>query len=202
MKSTKEETMLQIGDTLISLDIIEKKFICDIPKCLGNCCLHGDSGAPLEKTEARSIKNEYEKIKPFISPEGQKAVEKQGTSIIDSDDDLVTPLINGNECAYTVFINGIASCGIELAHKNGQSSLQKPISCFLYPIRLKKYPTFTAVNYDQWDICKPAIKLGEKNNMAVYQFLKNPLIQKFGKEWYYELELAAESLKTQKPEQE
>ncbi|MEA3443256.1 MAG: DUF3109 family protein [Bacteroidota bacterium] len=186
--------MLQIADTLISLDIIEKKFVCDIPKCFGNCCIYGDSGAPLEKTEAKLIKKQYEKIKPYLTPEGIKAIEISGTSVIDSDGDLVTPLIEKKECAYIVFNNGIATCGIELAYENGDSSLQKPISCHLYPIRLKKYPTFTAVNYDSWDICKPALLLGQKENLPLYKYLKAPLIRKFGKAWYKELEMAAESL--------
>lgn len=186
--------MLQIGDTLISLDIIDKKFICDVPKCLGKCCEHGDSGAPLEDEEAAIIKAEYISIKPYLSEKGIKSIEEIGTSTIDSDGDLVTTLIDNKECSFTVYEKGIATCGIERAWENGDCSLQKPISCHLYPIRLKKYPTFTAVNYDEWDVCKPALLLGRKENLPLYKFLKTPLIRKFGDDWYAELELAAESL--------
>ena len=189
--------MLQIGDTLISLDVIEKEFVCDIPKCLGKCCEHGDSGAPLEKKEARLLKKEYPKIEPYLSEAGIRSIDKIGTSTIDKDGDLGTPLINNRECAYTVYKDGIATCGIENAWKEGKTTFQKPISCYLYPVRLKQYPTFLAVNYDHWDICKPALELGKKEGVPVYRFLKIPLIQRFGQDWYDELEMAAEALKEQ-----
>lgn len=186
--------MLQIGDTLISLDIIDKKFICNVPKCLGKCCEHGDSGAPLEESEALIIKKEYPSIKPHLSEAGIKNIEEIGTFTIDIEGDLVTTLINKKECSFTVYEKGIATCGIERAWENGDCSLQKPISCHLYPIRLKKYPTFIAVNYDQWDVCQPALMLGQKENLPLYKFLKTPLIRRFGEEWYGELALAAHNL--------
>lgn len=194
MKETSQEIMLQIGDTLISLDVIEKKFICDIVKCHGACCVEGDSGAPLEESEIQIIENSLEKIVPFLSPQGQESIRKQGVWFTDKEGDRVTVLNHGKECAFTVFENGIAVCGIEKAYEAGEITFQKPISCHLYPIRLKKYPSFTAVNYDTWDLCKAAVLLGNKEKKAVYQFLKPALTRKFGTDWYEELELAAEQL--------
>lgn len=186
--------MLQIGDTLISLDVIEKKFCCWVLKCKGVCCVEGDSGAPLTDEETGVIEEEYEYIKPFMKPGGIRAIEDQGTWVIDSENDKVTPLIDKKECAYVNFENGIAKCSIEAAYFEGKTRFRKPISCHLYPIRIKQYPSFTAVNYDTWDICKPAIAYGKKNSIYVYQFLKEPLIRRFGEDWYKELQIAADTL--------
>ncbi len=186
--------MLQIGETLISLDVIEKKFCCHVAKCKGECCVQGDSGAPLTDEETAILEEEYPNFKDYIRPEGRAAVDEQGTWIIDVENDNVTPLIGDKECAYVVFEEGIAQCGIEKAFLEGKTTFRKPVSCFLYPIRLKKYPTFTAVNYDVWDICKPALAYGKKQGLYVYQFLKDPLIQRFGEDWYKELEIAAQAL--------
>jgi hypothetical protein len=187
--------MLQIGDTIISLDLFDVKFICDIPVCKGSCCVHGDSGAPLEDDEVQILKKIYPIVKPYLQAEGIKAIEEQGTSLIDSDGDEVTPLINNKECAFTIFDKGIALCGIEKAYVDGLIDFQKPLSCHLYPVRIKKYPTFDAVNYDEWELCKPACALGKKEGLQVYKFLKDPLIRKYGKDWYEELEIAADALK-------
>ena len=186
--------MLQIGETLISLDIIEKKFCCHVVKCKGECCVQGDSGAPLTLEETTIVEEEYSNFKEYIRSEGRAAVDEQGTWVIDVENDNVTPLIGDKECAYVIFEDGIAQCGIEKAYLEGKTTFRKPISCYLYPIRLKKYPTFIAVNYDTWDICKPALSYGKKQGLYVYQFLKDPLIQQFGEDWYQELEIAAESL--------
>jgi hypothetical protein len=186
--------MLQIDDTLISLDIIEKKFACDILHCKGACCIEGDSGAPLEPEEAEKIKNDIEKIKPYLQKEGSKTIDKEGVYVIDSDGDMVTPLIDGAECAFTIFNNGIAQCGIEIAWQNGHSSLRKPISCWLYPVRINKYKSYSAVNYHKWDICKNALIKGTNENVPLYVFLKEPLIQRFDNEWYEQLKIAAEHL--------
>ncbi|WP_372755779.1 DUF3109 family protein [Labilibaculum sp.] len=186
--------MLQIGKAIVSLDVIEKKFICDISKCCGACCIEGDSGAPLEEDEKKIIEDIYPDIKDYLTEKGIAEIEKQGTSMIDSDDDLVTPIINGKECVYTIFENGVAMCGIEKAFLDGKISFRKPISCQLYPIRIEKYAEFDAVNYNKWEICKPARELGFKNGTPVYVFLKEPLIRKYGKEWYEELQYAAEHI--------
>jgi len=185
--------MLQIEDTLISDDLIEKKFVCNLNGCKGICCVEGDSGAPLEEEERNFLDTEFEEIKSFLRLEGIEAVEKNGKYYIDSEHDYVTTLVKGKECAYAVFEkNGTASCGIEKAYLAGKSSFRKPLSCWLYPVRTKKIQNITAVNYDIWDICKPALIQGEKLGVPVFKFLKEPLIKKFGKEWYEQLEYYAE----------
>lgn len=187
--------MLQIDNTIISRDIFEKKFKCDLTKCKGNCCVYGDSGAPLEKEEIKILEEIYPKVKPFLRPEGIRAIEEIGTSMVDSDGDDVTPLINKNECAYTVIESGIYFCGIEKAYLKKKIKFQKPISCHIFPIRTKDYQDFTAVNYEKWDICKDAVKLGNEENVEVVDFLKRPLIRKFGKIWYKDLKIASKELK-------
>ena len=187
--------MLQIDNTIISLDVLEKEFICDISICKGDCCVQGDSGAPLEDDEILYLEENYEKIKPYLTEKGKKAIKKHGVWFTDAEGEKVTTLINNKECAFIVFDNGIAKCGIELAHKNGDIDFLKPISCHLYPIRVKEYSDFKAVNYNTWDICTSAVRFGKFKGVKVYQFLKEPLIRKFGEQWYKELEIAAEYLK-------
>lgn len=188
--------MLQIGETLISLDILEKKFICNLEKCKGACCVEGESGAPLLQDEVLEIESVLDEIWDDLSPKAKALIDKQGVAYVDSEGDLVTSIINGKECVFTYFeADGTCKCAIEKAFNEGKSEFRKPSSCFLYPIRLKQYEHFMAVNYDTWDICKPALVLGEKIGTPLYQFLKVPLTEKFGKDWYDELCLAAEALK-------
>lgn len=181
--------MIQIGKFLISEDIIKEEFVCDLDKCKGECCVQGDAGAPLLKDELDILENIFDKVKPFISIEGIKAIEKDGKWTKDEFNELVTPLINNKECAYTVFdAKGIAKCGIEDAYNAGEISWRKPSSCHLYPIRITEYTSFTAVNYNKWSICNDACVLGKKLKTPVYKFLKEPLIHRFGKNWYSKLE--------------
>jgi len=189
--------MIEIGKTLISENIIEEKFVCNIAKCKGECCVQGDAGAPLEESELQILDSIFEKVKPYITAKGIKSVEEHGTWTKDEFDELVTPLIDGKECAYTVFDeNGVAKCGIEDAYNDGVITWRKPTSCHLYPIRVTEYCEFSAVNYHEWDICSSACVLGEELKVPVYKFLKEPLITKFGKNWYTELEkVAGEYLK-------
>jgi hypothetical protein len=186
--------MLQIGNTIISLDIIECKFLCDLSKCKGACCIHGDSGAPLEEEEVAVLNEIYPLIKHLLSGASINTIEKFGTSVIDCDGDIVTPLNDGKECAFTVFENGIAKCAIELAYQQKIISFLKPISCHLYPIRITKYNGYDALNYHQWEICQPAIESGMKNNVSIHEFLQGPLTRKYGKDWVNELKIAAEIL--------
>ena len=184
--------MLQIDNTIISDDVIEKKFACDLKTCKGICCVEGDSGAPLELDERKLLDKEYPIIKNFLRPEGIKALEENGLYYIDDDHDYVTTLIEGKECAFTVFDDeGIAACGIEKAYEAGEIEFRKPLSCWLYPVRTKELSDLEAVNYDVWDICKSAVLFGEKHNILAYKFLKEPLIKKFGKDWYEQLEYFA-----------
>lgn len=185
--------MIEIGKTLISESIIEEKFVCNIAKCKGECCVQGDAGAPLEESELEILDDIFEKVKPYITKKGIESVEKHGTWTKDEFDELVTPLIDGKECAYTVFDkDGVAKCGIEDAYNDGAISWRKPASCHLYPIRVTEYSEFSAVNYHEWDICSSACVLGEELKVPVYKFLKEPLITKFGKNWYTELEKVAD----------
>lgn len=187
--------MLQIDDTIISLDIIEEKFLCDISECLGECCVDGDAGAPLEESEVEILQNILPEIWNDLSEKSKSVIEKQGVSYIDDDDEPVTSIVDGGECVFTYFDeNGICKCAIEKAYKDGKIDFYKPISCHLYPIRLARYKDFTAVNYHQWSVCSAARTLGKENGVSVYQFLKEPLIRKFGEEWYEQLEIAAKQL--------
>lgn len=179
--------MVQIDDKIVSIEVFSKKFICDLPKCLGSCCVYGDAGAPMEDDEVELLKKEMPNIIPYMRQEGIEAIEKQGIPVIDDDGDKVTALINDGECAYVVFENGISFCAIEKAWQDKKTSFRKPISCHLYPIRIKKFSNFEALNYDKWDICKPARELGHKEGVPVYKFLKEPLIRKYGQAFYDEM---------------
>ena len=180
--------MIEIGDTIVSRDLLNKAFVCDLEACKGACCVQGDSGAPLEEDERAVLDKEYDAIKPYLLDEGRKAIDRQGSSVIDSDGDLGTPLVEEGACAYAIFENGKALCGIEKAWKAGSTAFRKPVSCHLYPVRVSSYSSFKAVNYHRWKICDPACQLGAQLEVPVYVFLKDALIRRFGLEWYHELE--------------
>lgn len=186
--------MIQIEDKLVSEDIFTEEFVCSLTKCKGACCVEGDVGAPLDKEETYILNDIFEKVKPYLREEGIKAIEEQGTWTVDPlDGDFVTPMVNGAECAYVIFDEkGITKCGIEKAYENGAVEWQKPISCHLYPIRINKYATFTAINYHEWPICSDACTLGKELKVPVYRFLKTPLIRKYGENFYWVLSEAAE----------
>ncbi len=187
--------MIAIGKALVSEDVIEKQFVCDLNACKGACCVKGDYGAPLEKEELPIMDEIYEKVKPYLREEGIKAIEKQGKYLLYEKKEWVTPLVKGKECAYTVFEKGIAKCGIEKAYYEGKIEWKKPISCHLYPIRITKQKNgMEAVNYDKWNICNPACKLGDSLKVPVFKFLKDSLIRQYGEDWYKQLEIAADLL--------
>ena len=191
--------MFQIDDTLISEEIISEEFVCNISKCKGQCCVSGSAGAPLEKEETKILEKLYSKISPFLSKKGRKAIKEQGNYVRGFDGDLETPLIENKECAYTVFDkSGVAQCGIEKAYNQGAIKWNKPISCHLYPIRVNKYPTFTAVNYHEWSVCDSACSLGAELKVPVYKFVKNALVRKFGKKWFKKLSLFAKEWRNKK----
>ncbi|OUR94746.1 hypothetical protein A9Q87_03690 [Flavobacteriales bacterium 34_180_T64] len=186
--------MFQLGKTIVSEDIIEKDFVCNLSACKGACCVDGDAGAPLEKNEALILDKIYPKVKPFLRKEGIAVIEKEGTFITTKDGELETPLINGADCAYVNFDDkGVALCAIEEAHNQGEIDWKKPVSCHLYPIRVKDYSEFSAVNYHKWQICDDACTLGKELQVPVYKFVKQALIRKFGEDWYMELETIASS---------
>ena len=181
--------MLIIGEALVSEDILEKKFVCHLDKCKGQCCVSGDRGAPLVEDEIIIIQNNIEAIKPFMDKEGLVLLSKNGFHEIDPDDgELITTCRDGGACVFVVFENGITQCAIEKANKAGKTDFKKPMSCHLYPIRASKYGDYTVLNYDKWDVCNPACSLGEELNIPVYKFLKEPLTRKMGPEWYQDLE--------------
>jgi hypothetical protein len=180
--------LVEIHDKIVSTQIFERKFVCDLNACKGACCVHGDAGAPLTIDEADILEEDLEKIKPYMRQEGIEAVDATGVFYVDQENDTATTLVNGAECAFVYFDEkGITKCAIEAAHKDGKTEFKKPISCHLYPIRLKQFNDFTAVNYDHWNICEPACKCGEELNVPVFRFLKEPLIRAFGEEFYQEL---------------
>lgn len=189
--------MFQIGKTIVSDDVLEKEFVCNLTACKGQCCIDGDAGAPLDKEETAILEEIYPVIKPYLRPEGIASIEENGAWVVGEDGDYEAPLINNKECAYVIFDGATALCGIEQAYNEGLVKWKKPISCHLYPIRIKEYSQFSAVNYNRWHICDDACVLGKELEVPVYRFLKEPLIRKYGESWYAELELVAEEWRRQ-----
>lgn len=188
--------MFQLGKTIVSEEIIEKEFICNLSACKGVCCIKGDAGAPLEDKELQILKDIFPKVKPFLRKEGLKAIEKQGVYTTNDDNEYEMPLINGEDCAYVFFDkNKVAMCAIEEAYNEGEISFKKPISCHLYPIRIREYNEFSAVNYHKWGICDDACTLGKELKVPVYKFVKQALLRKYGEAWYSELEEVAKKNK-------
>lgn len=183
--------MFQLGKTIVSEDILEKEFVCNLSACKGACCVDGDAGAPLAEEETKILETIYPAVKPFLRKEGIAAIEAQGTWRIGTDGDRETPLIEEKDCAYVIYDGKTALCGIEQAYNQGVVDWKKPVSCHLYPIRVKDFTEFAAVNYDQWDICDDACTLGKELEVPVYKFVKEALIRRFGEDWYAELEKVA-----------
>ncbi len=180
--------MIQVDDVILSEDLFDQHFVCDLTSCKGACCIEGDAGAPLIMEEIDKIEADIEQILPFLTEEGKATIEQQGVFEVDTDGEYVTPLNNGKECAFTTFDKkGIAKCGIEDAYRAGKTTFRKPSSCHLYPIRVAKLNEYDALNYHKWHICQPACDCGAKLKVKVYQFLKEPLINKYGEEWYQQL---------------
>lgn len=193
--------MIQHGNVLLSEELFGNEFTCNLDACKGACCEQGDSGAPLTPEEAKLIAKHYKAIEPYMSERGKQAVKEQGhTSVVDMDGELVTPLVQEfAECAFAKKDeHGVWKCGIENAYHDGKIPFNKPISCHLYPIRVKKTRTYDALNYDRWDICDPACVLGAKLGMPTFRFVKHALVRAYGEEWYDELELIYEAWKEQK----
>jgi hypothetical protein len=187
--------MFQLGKTIVSEEILEREFVCNLSACKGTCCIDGDAGAPLSEDETKIMEAIYPKVKPYLRPEGIAAIEAQGTWVKGEDGDFETTLIEGKDCAYVIFDGATALCGIEQAYNEGVVSWKKPVSCHLYPIRVKDFTEFTAVNYDKWHICDDACTLGKELQVPVYKFVKEALVRRFGEDWYLELEKVALDLK-------
>tara|TARA_B100000941_G_C28434826_1_gene516338 strand:+ start:218 stop:793 length:576 start_codon:yes stop_codon:yes gene_type:complete len=190
--------MIIIDKTIISSDIYEEKFICDLDKCKGACCVEGDLGAPLELQELSLIESAVKKAKKYLSKESKEILEKDGAYILDDEGDFSTTTLNGKECSFAFHDNDkTLKCSIEQAWLDGKSNFRKPISCHLYPIRISRLQEYETLNYDRWSICECARILGKKKGTAIYKFLKKPLIRKYGKVWYQKLCDEIELLKSE-----
>ena len=185
--------MIIIGQTLVSEELLEEQFVCDLNACKGACCIEGESGAPLELDELLKLEDSLEAARPYMRPEGIAVVDAEGPYTVDDDGDFVTSLVGKHgECAFVTFDEkGIAKCSLEQAYNDGRTSWKKPISCHLYPIRLAQLKEYVAVNYHRWQVCEPACACGKSLKVPVYKFLKEPLIRRFGEAWYSELEEVA-----------
>lgn len=183
-------TMFQIGNTLVSIDLAERFFCCDLTRCKGRCCFDGDSGAPITEDEERRIREVLPLVWNDLLPGAKRAIEEDGISYVDVEHDLVTQLVEGGSCVFaTLAADGTWICALEKACREGRTTFLKPLSCHLYPVRIKEHDTFTAVNYDSWKICGAAEVLGRAKGIRAYMFLEEPLRRRFGDEWYDELEL-------------
>ncbi len=199
MNESHEEIMLDIQNVLVSLDLAERFFCCDLDSCHGECCIEGDAGAPISKEEYERLKSLAPVIWDSLLPQAQAEIDRSGVGYIDEEGDLATSIIGGKNCVFTCYgADGMCQCALEKAYREGKTGFRKPISCYLYPVRITEYAKFTAVNYHRWKICRPAEKLGRKLGIRLYQFLKDPLIARFGQAWYDELCEACEAYIAQK----
>lgn len=191
--------MIQIDDTIISVDCLTEKFCCDLEACKGECCIEGDAGAPVELEEVAALEKALPVVWPMLSASAQAVIDRQGVVYTDEEGDLVTSIVNGKDCVFTCYgEDGTCYCALERAYREGKTSFYKPISCHLYPIRLKRVGDCVALNYNRWNVCKMAVVKGRQLDLPVYRFLKAPLIRRFGEAWYAELESAVEELKQQR----
>ncbi len=187
--------MIEIDDRIVSADLLRECFACDLTQCKGICCVEGNSGAPLEMDEVDVLEEEWENYRPYMTPEGIEAVERQGFMVVDPDGDYTTPLVDDAECAFSCEENGITYCAIERAWKEGKTSFRKPISCHLYPIRLASFSNGSiGLNYHRWEVCRPACECGKRLGIPVYRALKEPIVRRFGEDFYHQLEAAADLL--------
>ena len=183
--------MLQIQNALVSLDVIEKFFVCNLDKCLGECCIEGDAGAPITEQEYAQLKEILPEVYADLLPAARQRIDEAGVAYVDEEGDLVTQIVEGRNCVFTCYgEGGMCQCAIEKAYRAGKTDFYKPISCHLYPLRLQELSRYTAVNFHRWKICKAAEVLGRAKGVRLYQFLKEPLTRRFGAEWYAELEQA------------
>ncbi|MGN0092591.1 MAG: DUF3109 family protein [Alistipes sp.] len=188
--------MIEIDDKIVSTDILTEHFACDIAKCKGQCCVDGNAGAPLEIDEVDILEQEYANYKRYMTPKGIESVERNGFMVVDCEGDYTTPLVSDAECAYSYVENGVTLCAIEKAFLRGECSFRKPISCHLYPIRLIRFSNGTiGLNYHRWSVCAAARAKGRQEGLPVYKSLRQPIIRRFGEEFYKALECAEELLK-------
>src|SRR5574344_933200 len=191
--------MIQIGDVIVSLDVLRAKFCCDLNDCHGYCCVEGDSGSPIEQDEVAALEEALPVVWHDLSEKAKSVIDRQGVVYNDRDGDLVTSIVEGKDCVFTCYDEkGCCYCALEKAYREGKSGFYKPISCHLYPIRVSDFGSCKALNYHRWDVCKAAVVLGESKDIPLYKFLKEPLVRKFGAAWYAELEDTVEELRKHK----
>lgn len=187
--------ILQIGDVLVSPDILTECFCCDLDDCRGACCVEGESGAPLLPGEDDRLREILPEVLPAMSHAARRVVERQGVAYTDSDGDLVTSIVGGRDCVFTCYEGGVCLCAAERACRQGRTEWPKPVSCALYPIReLRLSNGLTGLNYHRWSVCAGAVRKGRRLGLPLYRFLREPLIRRFGSEWYDELCAAADEL--------
>ncbi|MCU0447240.1 MAG: DUF3109 family protein [Microscillaceae bacterium] len=192
--------MYIVGNVYISDDLTDEFFVCDLDKCKGACCVEGDAGAPLLAEELSILEDILPQLKPYLSPQAQAVIAREGAYTKDDWGDFATPTIGGRECVYAFYDEKkILRCAIETAYRDGKISFQKPISCHLYPIRITRLDIEEALNYHRWQICDPACQLGKSLAMPIYKFLREPLIRKYGEAWYLEFDRQVEERKNEKP---
>lgn len=180
--------MLIVDNAIVSDNIVDKCFCCDLAQCKGECCVEGDCGAPLLEEEIPVLEEILPQVKPYMTAEGIAVVEKEGVSALDNIEEPCTPLVNNRECAYVAWgEDGTAYCAIEQAFRDGKIGWKKPVSCHLYPLRIDDFGEFISVNYHEWDICRCAVAKGKECGVPLYEYLKEPLIRRFGEKWYDEL---------------
>ena len=194
--------LIEVGDVILSTDILTECFCCDLDACGGICCVEGDAGAPLTLDEVGELENVLDEVWPDLSAAAQAVIDQQGVAYTDRDGDLVTSIVNGKDCVFTCYNEkGCCFCATEKAFREGRTSWCKPISCYLYPIREKRFAGgLIGLNYHRWNVCSEAVKRGRELNLPVYKFLRDPLIKRFGEEWDKELEGVAEALLSPKEE--
>lgn len=185
--------MFDIQGKLVSLDVAERYFCCDLEKCLGECCIEGDAGAPITEAEKNMLEAVLPKVWDKLLPAAKERIKECGVAYVDEEGDLVTQIVDGKNCVFTTYgPGGMCLCALEKTFREGKSEFRKPASCALYPLRVKEYDSFTAINYHRWKICRCAEVAGKVKNVRLYQFMEGPLTEVYGKDFYDELKMACE----------
>jgi len=190
--------IIQVGDVLLSSEILTERFCCDLSVCKGECCVEGDAGAPVTLEEVAEIEECLDTVWGNLSASAQSVIDKQGVAYTDQEGDLVTSIVRGKDCVFTYYEDTCCFCALEKAYRTGLTRFCKPVSCALYPIREKRLGGgLVGLNYNRWDVCKMAVAKGIQENLYLYQFLRDPLIRRFGEDWYQELLDTVKELKAQ-----
>lgn len=188
-----EEIMFDIQGILVSLDLAERYFCCDLEKCLGECCIEGDAGAPITEVERTKLEECLPAVWDMLLDSAKDRIKEEGVAYIDEEGDLVTQIVDGKNCVFTTYgAGGMCWCALEKAYREGKTDFRKPASCALYPLRVKEYDKFTAINYHRWKICRCAEVMGRAKGIRLYEFMEKPVTEVYGKEFYDELKLACE----------